>query len=295
MNLMDRAKKLYELLESTVRDSSEDRILGLGAEVAFFALLSLPPALLAILGGVGFVAESLGDEVVMRVRDRVISLASNFLTPDTVSESVAPMVDNVLASGRFDILSVGLVIALWSASRATNVTLEAVRIAYDIPQKKALFRRRMLALGLTLSGVVVAVVIFPLLVVGPQLGGLLAEPLGYSELAEAILRGLYWPVVAIFGISFLATLYHLALPERSKWSHDIPGAIVAAILWLASGAALRLYAAWSIEANSAYGSLAAPIIILLWLYATALSVLIGAELNAEISRLWRKEAPPIAD
>jgi membrane protein len=283
------------LVARTAKNSGEDRVLGLGAEVAFFSLLALPPSILAILGGVGFVAEYLGSDVVMRVRSRVLSLASNFLTPDTVAEAITPLVDNVLEAGRFDIISVGLVVALWSASRATNVTLEAVRIAYDIKQKRAIFRRRMLALGLTVSGVIVAIVILPLLVVGPRLGGMIAEPFGQSELLESILRGLYWPVAALVGISFLVTLYHLALPERTRWSHDIPGAIVAAALWIAGGSALRLYATWNIGVGTTYGSLAAPIIILLWLYATAVSVLIGAELNAEISRMWRGERPPVDD
>lgn len=278
-------RNLATLVVRTVKDSKEDRVLGLSAEVAFFALLSLPPAMLAILGGLGYVASAFGPDVVEPVRDRVLDVAGTFLTRQTVQDVLAPLVDDLLSEGRADIISIGVVVALWSASRATNVLMEAVRVAYDVKERRPLFKRRLLALGLTLAGMLGAVLLLPVLVVGPRFGAYVAAPLGLSQVIEALFRFLYWPVVAALGILFLAALYHLALPERTPWRRDLPGAVVALVLWLAGGTVMRLYARWSIEANSAFGPLAAPVVILLWLYATAVAMLLGAEVNAELEKI----------
>jgi membrane protein len=278
-------RKLATIVVRTAKDSKEDRVLGLSAEVAFFALLSLPPAMLAILGGLGYVAGAFGPDVVEPVRDRVLDVAGTFLTRQTVQDVLAPLVDDLLSEGRADIISIGVIVTLWSASRATNVLLEAVRVAYDIKERRPLLKRRLLALGLTLGGMLGAVLLLPVLVVGPRVGAVVAAPLGLSEIVESVLRFLYWPVVAALGVAYLAALYHLALPERTPWRRDFPGALVALVLWLAGGTVMRLYARWSIEANSAFGPLAAPVVILLWLYATSVAVLLGAEVNAELEKI----------
>ena len=105
---------------------------------------------------------------------------------------------------------------------------------------------------------------------------------GYSPLIDV----LYWPVVIVGSVLFLTVLYHVSVPVRTRWFRELPGAILALILWIICAAVLRaVLAAW-VSPLSIYGSLAAPIAVLLWLYITALAVLIGAILNAEVDRIW---------
>ena len=282
------------LAARTVRDSADDRIMGLGAEVAFFILLSLPPALLTILGTLGYISSLLGADVAIATRDQVVGVASTFLTETSVQEVVRPSVDRLLNEGRADVASIGIVLTLWAASRATGRMIEAVSIAYDQADHRSIWRRRLMALGLTVGAIVGLIVFIPVLVAGPRLLEFLAEPLGLAGFAAATWRIVYWPVVGLVAIGLLASFYHLATPIRTRWRRELPGAGIAAVLWLLGGLALRGYLAVALSSTT-YGPLAAPIALLLWLYVTALAVLVGAEVNAEIEKLWPSGAEQKGD
>lgn len=269
----------------TVRDSLEDRVFGLGAEVAFFFLLSFPPALLTILGTLGYVSEVLGSDVGAAMRDQILSVAGSFLNPETVTETIQPLLERLLAQGRADVASIGIVLTLFAASRATTRLIEAVGIAYDEEDERTPWRRRLLSLGMTVGTIVALVVVIPVLVAGPRVLEALSEPLGLSGFIATAWRFLYWPVVALIGVGMLALFYHLSAPLETRWRRDLPGAFVAVALWLVGGLGLRVYLNFSIESGT-YGPLAAPIAILLWMYVTAMAVLIGAEVNAEIEKMW---------
>jgi membrane protein len=123
-------------------------------------------------------------------------------------------------------------------------------------------------------------VVIPMLVAGPAL---VRQAL--PESAEAV-QALYWPVVVSLSIVFLALLYHMSVPVRTAWWREVPGAVLALLIWIIGSAGLRLYLAGSLSGVSVYGSLAAAIAVLAWLYVAAVAVLIGAALNAEIGRRW---------
>jgi membrane protein len=277
---------LLTLGARTVRDTFEDRVPKLAAEVAFFTLLALPPAMLAVLGSVGFLAEAFGPEMRAEIESRVLDLARTFLTSSTVNEVVAPAVRTLLREGRADVVSVGIVLAVWSASRATEAAIDTMRIAYDLERFRPSWKRRLVAFVLTMGLIIALVVLMPTLVAGPRLGARLVEPLGLSGTVEAAWRLLYWPVLGVLGTGLLATFYHLALPRRTPWRRELPGAALALLTWILGSLAVRVYARWILESGSTYGSLSAPIVILLWLYVTGLAVLLGAELNSEIDKLW---------
>ncbi len=272
----------------TARDTLQDRVPSAAGGVAFFTLLSLPPALLVFLGGLGYVSDLLGPDVRDSVRDRIVEAASTFLTEETVRDAVLPFVDGFMGRGRSGLLSVGIVLTLWSASRATKAMIEAVVVAYDLEEQlRPGWKRRLIAYGLTLGGIAVAVVLLPVLVAGPRLGELVAEPLGLEDAFATAWRALYWPIVLAAGVAALTTFYHLALPWSTPWRRDLPGAGLAVIVWVLGGLGLRLYADIAIIGReSVVGPLGAPIVLLLWLYVTAFAVLLGGELNAEIEKRW---------
>ncbi|HVL81617.1 MAG TPA: YihY/virulence factor BrkB family protein [Actinomycetota bacterium] len=286
--------ELWALTRRTLSSAVEDRVTGLGAEVAFFALLSTPPTLLAVLGSVGYIAEALGPQAAERIQSQIMGVVSTFLTPQAQA-GVEDVVNDFLVGGRADVIGVGLLIALWSASRATNAFMQAVAIAYDVPDKRSAVKRRLISLGLTLIGVVGAVVLIPLVVAGPRLGQALGDPLGLGDAFATAWRIGYWPGVLLAGIAFIVLIFHLAPGRRTPLMRDVPGAVVATLLWLIGGGLLRVYAAVSIEGGTTYGPLAAPIVILLFVYVSALALLLGAELNAEIEKEYPaagRPAPP---
>jgi membrane protein len=278
-----RLSHAVELVKGTVRAAIEARTTGLAAEVAFFALLSMPPTLLAILGTVGYVAESIGPQATFQIEEQILGVASNFLTPQTV-DAVGDVVTEFLSTGRADVIGIGLLIALWSASRATNAFTRAVAISYGSLKPRSAIKGRLLSFGITLLGVLGAVVVLPLVVAGPRLGEAIGRPLGLGEAFGTAWRVLYWPGVLLLGIAFLSVVYHLAGGVDTRWRRDVPGALLAAVLWLVGGVGLRVYALVGIERGETYGPLAAPVVLLLWIYVSSLALLLGAELNAQLEK-----------
>ncbi|GAB3239870.1 YihY/virulence factor BrkB family protein [Mycolicibacterium hippocampi] len=271
------------LIERTGRDTINDRVPGLAAEAALFTLISLPALLLAIIGSLGFVAASLGPEGTQRLRQLVLGIPQSFLTDPTFA-TYERVVDSVLAETRGGVVSVGIVLSVWTGSRAVNRYLETMTIAYGLEPRSA-WRRRLLALGVTIGSLLGAVAVLPPMVFGPRL----IEWLAPDTVADTTLRMLdvlFWPGVALLVLGGLVTLYHIGVPWKTPWRRDVPGALLAMVLWLLASAGLRGYLALSVEDNAVFRQLAVPIAVVLWLYITAFVVLLGAEFNAEIEKMW---------
>jgi membrane protein len=266
-------------------------VTGLAAEAAFFALLSLPPLVFGLAGAVGFVAQRFDVTTVAEFRTQVLDLALRLLTPTAVNDVLAPTLDDVLFQGRFEIISIGFVIALWSGSRAVNVVVDTITIMYGLAGHRSILRTRALSFSMYVVFLLAAVVLLPLVLAGPSLvDRALPDRLG-------AIGYLYWPVVLVGTAAALAALYHLAVPVRTRWRSDLPGAALTLLLWLGGSALLRLVLGLSIGSSSIYGPLAAPIAVLLWLYLINLALLVGAAFNASLeaneSRLTSQNVDPV--
>ncbi|MFI0407586.1 YihY/virulence factor BrkB family protein [Actinomadura sp. 3N508] len=273
----------WELIKGTAAGAFRYRVTGLAAEAAFFALLSLPPLVIGLIGTMGHLRGMIGPETVADIRTWVIEHAQQVLTGPAVETAVEPLLDDVIRGGSPDIVSVSFLISLWAGSRATNVYVDTITIAYGLSGIRGVIRTRLRAFFLYLIGLLILLIVIPLLVAGPTLA---REAL--PESAEAV-QVLYWPVVVTLSIVFLATLYHVSVPVRTAWWRAVPGAALALLIWIVGSITLRLYLTGSLSGVSVYGSLAAAIALLAWLYVAALAVLIGATLNAEIDGRWPSE------
>jgi membrane protein len=251
-------------------------VTGLAAEAAFFAILSLPPLVFGLAGAVGYVAQRFDVTTIAEFREQVLAVASRLLTQSAVDGVIAPTLDDVLSSGRFDIISIGFVIALWSGSRALNVVVDTVTIVYGLAGQRSILRTRALSFSLYLVFLVAGVILLPLVLAGPGLVDRVLPP------RLEVVSNLYWPVVLVGSVALLATLYHLAVPVRTSWRSDLPGAALTLLLWLGGSALLRLVLGLSIGTTSIYGPLAAPIAVLIWLYLICLALLVGAAFNASL-------------
>ncbi|GAA4122866.1 hypothetical protein GCM10022415_27330 [Knoellia locipacati] len=274
---------LARLTVETIRICLRYRVTGLASEAGFFALLSLPPLVLGLFGGVGYVGRWLGTGTVETVRNGITEFAGRFLTTDVISSTLAPTVDDVFTAGRFDLISVGFVLSLWSGSRALNVLVDTVSIMYGQSGVRGIVPTRVLSFSLYVVALVVGIVTIPLVLIGPTLlGQFLPERLDFLTL-------LYWPVVSLLVIAAFTSLYHVSTPVRSPWTHDVPGAVLTLLIWVVASFAVRGSIAASLGGTSIYGPLSAPIVLLIWLYMLAIAVLIGAALNAGIRNLWPSE------
>jgi membrane protein len=279
------AATLARLTVETVRVCMRYRVTGLASEAGFFALLSLPPLLFGLFGGAGYVGRWLGPDTVAQVSEAIRVYAARFLTDASVRDVIVPTVDDVLGNGRSDVISIGLLVSVWSGSRALNVFVDTISIMYGQSGVRGIIRTRILSLTLYFISILIGAIVIPLVLIGPSLiADLLPSRLDF-------LNALYWPVVVLATTASLTTLFHISTPRRSPWVRDIPGAVLALTIWVLSSFFLRIYLGNSIGggSRSIYGPLAAPIVVLIWLYFLAIAVLIGAALNAAMRAMWPVE------
>ena len=271
----------WRLLVSTTGTCFRNRVTGLAAEAAFFALLSLPPLLFALAGSIGYVFASFSPAQVEEVRRSILEVSSRALTPQTVDAIVRPTLQDVFGSGRFDVISVGFILALWSGSRALNVFVDTITIMYGLGGHRGIVRTRVLSFSLYVLGLLTGVVTIPLVVAGPRLVDRVVAP------QFDLVNELYWPVVVVLCICFLATLYHVSVPVRTSWRFNLPGAALTMTMWILGSFLLRWVLTHTAkDSTSIYGPLSAPIVVMLWLYLLSIAVLIGAALNAAFDRIW---------
>jgi membrane protein len=279
-----RRGPLRRLVVGTLGICLHHRVTGLAAEAAFFAVLSLPPLIFGLAGSVGYVAGAFGSGTITQLRDQVLELAGQALTPDVVNEVIRPTLDDVLSGGRADVISAGFILALWSGSRALNVFVDTITIMYGYGGRRGIVRTRALSFALYAVALLIGVVLIPLVLAGP---GVVERLLPETV---SMLRVLYWPVVISGSVFFLATLYHVALPARTVWRRALPGSVLCLVLWIGGAVLLRLTLSFAIGGTSIYGPLAAPIAVLVWLYVISIAVLIGAALNAAWEQVWPRQA-----
>lgn len=281
----------YALAKDTVKDTLEDRLPGLAAEVAFYLVLSLPSLLLVVLGLLGYVGDIGGAGTVADIKEQLLEWANNIFSQSTIADTVEPAIDSLLEQGRADVLTIGGLIALWSGSRAARVIVDAVTIAYDLEDHRDFRRKTLVGLWLTVAGILSMTILIPLLVVGPRFGASVADNFGLESAFETVWAVLYWPVVATVGIVLLTWVLHIAPPHSTPWRRDVPGAVLALTVWAVGSLGLRIYTTNFLESNSAFTLFTAPLAVLLWLYVSAIAVLLGAELNAEVEKRWPHRSP----
>ncbi|WP_231123687.1 YihY/virulence factor BrkB family protein [Nocardioides sambongensis] len=279
-----RLHELWRIVVTAAGACLRYRVTGLAAEAAFFAVLSVPPLIFALAGAVGYVSDQFTAAQVADVQQAVTDLTSTFLTESAVNRVITPTMNEVLDGGRFDVISLGFVLALWSGSRALNVFVDTITIMHGLGGHRGIVRTRALSFVLYILALVTGAVSIPLLIAGPEL-----VRRWLPNRAEFLMH-FYWPTVIVVCICFLATLYHVSVPVRTNWSFNLPGACFSLVAWIIGSYVLRwVLTVTAADSRSIYGPLAAPIAVLLWLYVVALAVLIGAAVNAAFDHVYPQQ------
>ena len=245
------------------------------AGVTFFVLLSVVPGMAAVVAVFGVVVDpafvsrhvdafgyALPGDVQRLLEQQLVRLA----TPSS----------QALGAG-----TLGGVLAIWSATRAARALIAALNIAYREPETRGFVRLNLTAMGLALGLLVVVVVELATATVIPAV----LPMLGLSDPGASAIALLRWPALMGFLMLALAAMYRYA-PDRAmaRWSWTGPGALLSATLWLLGSIALSLLVSGSARYEAVYGSLGAAVVLMLWIYVAAYSVLLGALVNAEAER-----------
>ena len=251
----------------------------LAAGVAFYGFLSLFPGLIALVALYGLVA----DPVV--VEANLASLGG--ILPDA-AQSVLMAQLNAITAHSSTSLSFALVVSLgfawWSAAAAMKALMEALNIAYGEVERRSVWRFNLEALLLTLGAILVIIHALIGVIVVPIVLKFL-DWLGLPPEVGDLLAFARWPILTAFILFGLAVLYRFG-PSRARptWRWLSPGAIATTVLWLLGSALLSLYVAAFDTYNKTYGSLAAVVILMLWLELSAFLVILGAQINGELER-----------
>jgi membrane protein len=270
-------KDILLRLRTHVRD---DNISLLSAGVAFYAMLSIFPALIAMISIYGLVAEpETARNQVQRLADIMPAQARQTLTGQL--EALTLSAGRGLSLGAV----LGILVALWAASAGMKAMIAGINVAYDQTETRKFFRLRALALLLTLGAILTMAVAIGIIVVLPVVTGLLG-PVG--RILLAVVR---WPLLAGLMLLGVGVLYRFA-PNRSnaRWRWVTAGSVVATALWLLGSGLFSLYVGSFANYNRTYGVLGAVIILLIWLYLSSFVVLLGAELNNELELQTKRDS-----
>ena len=275
-----------EVIRRTVHEISDDNCLGLAAQLSFYFLLALFPALLFLVALVGYVRiDNALDEFL---------LALGTVAPRELVVLIRTQITELAAGQHASLVTLGIAGALWSSSAAMVAIIDALNRAYDVTEWRSWWKRRVVALVLTIALAFFILISFALVLVGPNVMRTLAAWVSLAPAVPAIWSVLRWPVMIACVIVGVDLVYHFAPNRRPRWVWVTPGALLATALWIASSFAFKLYVSNFGNYTATYGAIGAAIIAMLWFYVSSLAILVGAELNAVIEHAWRDAHPATA-
>jgi membrane protein len=275
---------MFAVLKRVKAEVKDDNVGLLAAGVAFYAMLAIFPAIIAVVTVYGMVADP--DQVKTQVGELAKSL------PAGADELLEDQLTNVVNAGR-QALSIGLALSLlallWSVSSGVQGLSKCLNVIYDEKETRGFVKLRGLSLLLTLGAIVVAVVALALITVFPGV----IDGLGLGRAGQVAASVARWVVLAVLVLLALGVVYRLG-PDRAnpRWRWVSSGAVVALVLWLLGSVGFSYYVDNFGKYNQTYGALAAVIILLLWLFLSAFAVLLGAEFNAETERQTAADTTP---
>ncbi|CAN5610753.1 YihY/virulence factor BrkB family protein [soil metagenome] len=267
-------------LKRTVQEFSEDNLTDWAAALTYYGLLSLFPALIAMVSVMGLVGDP--ATVTKTITDVVTQLGPKSAA-DALSGPIKSITSNPTGAGIA--LIAGLAGALWSASGYVGAFMRASQIIWETPEGRPIWKLRPLQLLVTLVMIVLtAVVALSLVLTGPIVQAV-AAPLGLGSTAVTIWDYAKWPVLVLIVLVIIDVLYFAAPNVKQRgFGWLTKGALLALVVWLIASVAFAFFVANFGSYNKTYGSLAGLVVFLVWLWITNVAVLLGMEFNAERER-----------
>jgi membrane protein len=268
--------------------SMDTDIFSRAAQVAFYFSFSLFPLLFFVISLFGIVldtTEGLKAELFTYVRQ---------VMPRSAFELVLKTVDEIVESSSSSKLTLGLAITLWSASAGIDSIRTALNAVYELRETRWWWKTKAQSLAITLLLILLVAVVLGIVFYGWQAAQAALGYIGLQVTSPLVLVSIQWVSILLVMLFACEIIYNL-LPNFKKnyWSWITPGSIVAIILWLLLTRGFRLYLEYFNSYNKAYGSLGAVIILMLWLYLTAIVIVIGGVINAVLNEMREFGDPPI--
>lgn len=264
------------------KEIQDDEVLGRGAQLAYYFLLAVFPMLL-------FLTALLGLFPVNTSTSALLQYAEEILPADALS-ILQRYLDNVVQGSGTEILSLGILGALWVSSSGITAIIDALNVAYDATETRPLWKVRLTGILLTIGLAGFVILSAVLVVYGDQLAEWASDFFGFGTLLVMTWKILQWPLAFILMVLAIGIIYYVCPNVEQEWRWVTPGAVTAVLLWICLSLAFKLYVTNFGNYNAAYGSIGGVIVLMLWLYLSGTVILLGGEINAEIEAAARDQA-----
>jgi membrane protein len=269
---------LVDFFKLTFKEVSEDHVMAFAGNLTYKALFAIFPFFTFLLSLLGlFNADELVDTMINRLSGVMPQSAVGFIEKQLlgITQSQA---ESAFTLGA--IISIAL--ALWGVSGAFRSVMEAMNVMYEVEEDRPAWKKYGISIFISLAVILLMLTALGLVVFGSTVGGGLADVVGLGSIFQAVWSIAQWPVLALVVLFAFALVYYFAPAAKQKWRWISPGSILAFVFWLAFSLLFSLYVANFSSYNETYGSLAGVIILMLYIYYSAVIMLIGAEMNQVI-------------
>jgi membrane protein len=262
---------------------SDDDIFGRAAQLSYYFLLALFPLLLVLINVLGYMAQegtAFREQLLMYLAS-VIPRSAIALVRTTLTE-----ISEASGTGK---VSFGLLAALWAASNGMGAISDTLNTAYNVKERRPWWKVRIISVCLTIALAILILAALAIVLNGGTIGEALAARYGFGDVFTIVWKIVQWPIALVFVLTTFNLIYNFApdLPQGTR-SWITPGAFVGVGLWLIVSFGFRAYLSFFDSYSVTYGSLGAVIVLMLWFYLTGVAILIGGEVNSEVSHRRRK-------
>ena len=263
-----------ELGQRVWHEIEKDELLGRAAQLAYYFLLALFPALLFLTALMGLFPINASTSEFMRFIQAML--------PGDAFSLIQKYLDHVVQGSGGDLISLGILGALWASSSAVTAITEALNVAYGAQETRPFWKVRLMGIALTIGLAGFIILSTALALYGGSIIELTAELFSLGWAFALTWKLLQWPLIILLMLFAIAVIYYTCPNIEQHWRWITPGSVFAVISWVVVSLGFKFYVRNFWNYNVAYGSIGGVIVLLFWLYLSGLVILIGGELNAEI-------------
>lgn len=262
-----------EFARRVVKEFQEDTVTDCAAQLSYYFLFSLFPLMFFLVTLAAYLPFAHG--AVEAAMQRIAPLV-----PGQALSLVDEHLRSLVNQPRPKLLTLGLVVALWSASRGVDALRKALNLAYDVTESRPFWKTQGVAMFMTLVGTLLIPVSFTVFLLGGRVGEWLAERLHVEAIFYLVWSWLRWPFTAALVMLMLALCYYVLPDVKQRFKYITPGSVFGTVLWMVSTWGFTQYVEHFGKYNVTYGSIGGVVVLLLWFYITGLIFILGGELNA---------------
>jgi membrane protein len=269
---------LVDFFKLTYKEIEEDHVMAFAGNLTYKAIFAIFPFFTFLLSMLGlFNAEDLVNTMIEKASGVLPQTAVTF-----IDNQLTPIVESQAQSAFTLGAIISILLALWGVSGAFRSVMEAMNVMYEVDEDRPFWKKYGISIFISLAVILLMLTAFGIVVFGGSIGGGLAEAIGLGTAFQAVWSIVQWPIVACVVLFAFAVIYYFAPAAEQRFRWISPGAVLAFAFWLVFSLLFSYYAGTFGSYNETYGSLAGVIIFMLYIYYSALIMLVGAEMNQVI-------------